>query len=449
MENFITTETGSKNKTWLKNRIANGTVVVLEKNFENELDGVNYYPMTAEEALRTLPMMSIYESNNKIISAACGTSYYYKFQFAVDVKVLLNNETVVEPKEESHTFDNQIIVNLKVKKMKNLRNLVVLAIAFSVMPSEEDVEQLGFEPTEDEFRKYFEIPAEAKVDGSYVHTKDFDAYGDLYWMLNDSEKDELNPEAKEAVGVDAKEPEIVAEAKEFVIPAEFLEKHKTLSDSIVSFEKELAKADKALEKLKLDNIKKIEKAKEFSHKAETKAGLDETNPVLAKQAKEAKSAFNEATKAGTKSEKDLTSSINKASAGIITAKAKLQNFVSKVSEKQEALEAKAKAKADKVVKATTPKVAKEATELSRSKNVYLLIGKGWSVKQICEANPDWSKVHVTNCSQSLKKDATLLAKLQKVADSLKIVIPEAPIVVEAPAEAPAAAVEEETATVVE
>lgn len=53
-----------------------------------------------------------------------------------------------------------------------MRNLLSLAIAFAVVLTENDVLELGYNVTEEEFRSYFEIPADA-VAGTYKHAEGF------------------------------------------------------------------------------------------------------------------------------------------------------------------------------------------------------------------------------------------------------------------------------------
>ena len=53
-----------------------------------------------------------------------------------------------------------------------MRNLLSLAIAFAVVLTENDVLELGYNATEEEFRSYFEIPEDA-VAGTYKHAEGF------------------------------------------------------------------------------------------------------------------------------------------------------------------------------------------------------------------------------------------------------------------------------------
>ena len=80
--NLLTALNGSKNKTWLKNRIANGTILVEEKD-EKRINGSHeYYPITKENALRLLSSMYVWQSTNNEIIGAYGTSYYFRFILA-------------------------------------------------------------------------------------------------------------------------------------------------------------------------------------------------------------------------------------------------------------------------------------------------------------------------------------------------------------------------------
>ena len=52
-----------------------------------------------------------------------------------------------------------------------MRNLIKFAIQFAVVLTENDVLELGYDPTEAEFKEYLEIPAETPED--YKHSEDF------------------------------------------------------------------------------------------------------------------------------------------------------------------------------------------------------------------------------------------------------------------------------------
>ena len=76
----LTTENGSKNRTWLRNRILNGTIEVLEQNEKRQNESHLYFPITKENALRLLPNMCLFASTGNEIIGAYGTSFYYKFK---------------------------------------------------------------------------------------------------------------------------------------------------------------------------------------------------------------------------------------------------------------------------------------------------------------------------------------------------------------------------------
>lgn len=67
-----------------------------------------------------------------------------------------------------------------------MRNLLAFAFAFAVVLTEEDIDALGYEPTEEQFKEYFGIPAEA-VSGEYKHTENFNG-SDLEDWMNEDEK---------------------------------------------------------------------------------------------------------------------------------------------------------------------------------------------------------------------------------------------------------------------
>lgn len=53
-----------------------------------------------------------------------------------------------------------------------MRNLISLAVAFAVLLTENDVLELGYNVTEEDFRQYFEIPEEA-VAGEFKKSEEF------------------------------------------------------------------------------------------------------------------------------------------------------------------------------------------------------------------------------------------------------------------------------------
>lgn len=324
-----------------------------------------------------------------------------------------------------------------------MRNLILLAVAYAVVPSETDVEQLGFEPTEEDFKNYFEIPAETQQG---VVKENFDAYGDLRWLLNDEEKAILDPDTVKADGISTSETSdevkdapvtdaetVSDEPKELVIPDNFKAKHKDLTEELETQGKIIKGLEKDLEKVKAENAKKVEKAQTALDKQSEKVKADSSNPVHLSAEGKLKSALNVASNEAKKAEKSSTTAINKAVEKLEKIKTNFTKLIEKIKEANKKASDKAadKALTDANKGATAAK--KEVTELSRSKHVYLLLDKGWTVKQILEANPSWAKSHVTNCSQSLKTDQKLptpilIAKSQEIAIKLGIVIPEAPAV---------------------
>lgn len=328
-----------------------------------------------------------------------------------------------------------------------MRNLILLAVAYAIVPSETDVEQLGFEPTEEDFKNYFEIPEDVTQG---VVKENFDAFGDLHWLLNDEEKAVLDPDNKnvatesvndvpvtdaETVSDIPKEEAPEAEAKELVIPDSFKAKHKDLTEELETQGKIIKGLEKDLEKVKVDNSKKVEKAQTALDKQSEKVKADTANPALLAAETKLKSTLNVATKDASKAEKVATTAINKAVEKLDKIKTNFTKLIDKIKEVNKKTADKAAEKAAKDLAKGNTTVKKEATELSRSKHVYLLLDKGWTVKQILEANPDWAKSHVTNCSQSLRVDKSsakpiLIEESQEIATKLGIVIPDAPIVVE-------------------
>lgn len=90
-----------------------------------------------------------------------------------------------------------------------MRNLISIAIAFGVMLTENDVLELGYNVTEEDFKTYFEIPEDA-VAGDYKKSEDF-APESLANFMNEEEAKTLEadkpakPAKKAAAKKDAKE----------------------------------------------------------------------------------------------------------------------------------------------------------------------------------------------------------------------------------------------------
>lgn len=73
-----------------------------------------------------------------------------------------------------------------------MRNLILFAIAFRVVLSESDVEELGYDVTEIDFRNYFGVPEDAtfsaeKMSSNFAKTERF-KIEDLKYYMNGEEK---------------------------------------------------------------------------------------------------------------------------------------------------------------------------------------------------------------------------------------------------------------------
>jgi hypothetical protein len=237
--------------------------------------------------------------------------------------------------------------------------------------------------------------------------------------------------SEEALTLPVTGEEVVSDApKSTVIPAQFEAKFKEFEGDIEVKTKTIKTAEKELEKIKTSNASKIEKATEKVESAEAKAKKDEKNPVHLVGVNKSKSDLNLVKKEAIKAEKAATSAVNKAVESkekAVTAFDKLKVKISEFNAKDDAKKAAKAKKAAENPAAST----KEITKLSRSKMIFLLIGNGWTVKEILEANPDFEKSHTTNCFQSYKAantpdGNTLFYKAKEVADKLKIPIPSKP-----------------------
>lgn len=74
-----------------------------------------------------------------------------------------------------------------------MRNLILFAVAFGVVLSETDVEELGMNVSEIDFKNYFGIPQETEQGSGFVKSEGF-AVSDLSEWMNDEEKAELAKE---------------------------------------------------------------------------------------------------------------------------------------------------------------------------------------------------------------------------------------------------------------
>jgi hypothetical protein len=70
-----------------------------------------------------------------------------------------------------------------------MRNLFVLAIAYAVTLTEDDVLELGHEPSNEDFKNWFEIPEDA-VENEFKKNEDFTAES-LVAFMNEEEKAEI------------------------------------------------------------------------------------------------------------------------------------------------------------------------------------------------------------------------------------------------------------------
>lgn len=131
-----------------------------------------------------------------------------------------------------------------------MRNLILFAVAFGVVLSETDVEELGSNVSEIDFKNYFGIPQETEQNSGFVKSEGF-AISDISEWMNDEEKAEL---AKELPVTEAVEATSETEEAPTAEAAPVTEKAPKLSKQEKAAAAAKAKADKAAtaEKAKAD-----------------------------------------------------------------------------------------------------------------------------------------------------------------------------------------------------
>ena len=108
-----------------------------------------------------------------------------------------------------------------------MRNLISLAIAYAVVLTENDVLELGYNVTEEEFKQYFEIPEEA-VSGEFKKNEEFTPSSIVQFMnteesaefVEGAEKPAKEEKTAKGKGKTAKKPAEEKEPAEEKKPAE-------------------------------------------------------------------------------------------------------------------------------------------------------------------------------------------------------------------------------------
>ncbi|MES2287289.1 MAG: hypothetical protein V4547_16475 [Bacteroidota bacterium] len=150
-----------------------------------------------------------------------------------------------------------------------MRNLLKFAIAFSVAITENDTEELGFEPTLDTFKKYFEIPDGETETSGFVKNENFKLEDVSEWF-NQKEKIEagtmklVKPAADAAA---APKPAAAAAAPKVDAAAA----KATAAATKAAADKAKADAKAAADKVKADSKAAVEKAKADAKKAKEDA----------------------------------------------------------------------------------------------------------------------------------------------------------------------------------
>lgn len=163
-----------------------------------------------------------------------------------------------------------------------MRNLILFAIAFRVILSESDVEELGYDVTEIDFRNYFGIPEDAtfsaeKMSSNFAKSEEF-KIEDLKYYMNGEEK-------KAVKGMEEAPAKKTATAKETpkgedpVAKAAELKAKKEAEKAAKDKEKAEAKEKAAKEKEEAKAKKEAEKAEKAKAREEAKAAkLAEKKP---------------------------------------------------------------------------------------------------------------------------------------------------------------------------
>jgi len=171
-----------------------------------------------------------------------------------------------------------------------MRNLILFAVDYGVTLSEADVDGLGYEPTEEQFKDYFSIPAET-AQNSFTHAFDV---ADLYGWMNEDEIAALASHAPADETADTPVTDLNAKADdsatvaEIVIPkkgdidpetgkAYTAAKIKDITAAKKAADKKAAEDKKAADKKAAEDAKAKEKAdKEAAKNAEKKPGVIQT-----------------------------------------------------------------------------------------------------------------------------------------------------------------------------
>lgn len=234
-----------------------------------------------------------------------------------------------------------------------MRNLLVLAIALRVSLNETDAKHLGYDVTEEDFKNYFEIPAEVAVN--------------MEDMTSEHENDaKFNFESVKKF-MNGKEQKAYKER----FPAEFVKEKAPAKEKPEPKAKEVDKEAEA--KKEADKIKKEADAKA---KAEAKEKAD-AEKAEAKAKKEAEKAEKAAKLAADKE-----------------AKAK---------EKADAKAAKEAERAEKAALKNVPK------QLSRSQEIQIYHTQEKTFENIKEAHPDWNEAHIRNALYYAKQNPDVVA----------------------------------------
>ena len=153
-----------------------------------------------------------------------------------------------------------------------MRNLILFSTALSVTLSEGDVEQLGFEPTKEEFCDYFEIPAdteinEAKLTSEFKKSEQFDIADNLYYMNGEEQS------AIKELGLNQQKKQPLKVAGKTVDTSATAEEKKAKNAAQKEEEKAKKLAEKAAEKEAKAAAKLAEKEAKKAEKKEAKPGV--------------------------------------------------------------------------------------------------------------------------------------------------------------------------------
>lgn len=262
-----------------------------------------------------------------------------------------------------------------------MRNLIIMAVATGVALNDVDVNQLGYDVTDEAFKDYFEIPLETAIDVKALKSdikKDAGFnFESIKRYMDGAEQKAYKAKFPEEFKKADKAPAVPKAAKTAAPKASATPKAPKAPAAAPTEEELAAEAKKKADKDAADLAKKEAKEKADKEKADKKAADD---------------------------------------------KAKADAKAASDKEKADKAALKAKEKADKAAEKAKPK------PLSRSQEIQVYHSEGKDFAAISALHEDWDKAHVRNALYHAKNNPEVVAKtiLQKAALDALLDAPEAP-----------------------